>query len=117
MGYRSDVAIHLREVDFEAIKSIDDKPFQSFLSEFTVKKFTDNNTVTLSIKGIKWYVGVDREVTMLNKKLKSIPHIFVRIGDETDDNTWNSNMITDETDYLLDYAPLIKRQLDIMRDM
>lgn len=112
MGYRSDVAIHIRDIDFEDIKNFDDMPFQNFLNEFSVKKHYDD-TITLSIEGVKWYVGFDREITMLTMILKKIPHIFVRIGDEVDDNEWYGKLITDDTNYLYDYAPLIARQLDI----
>jgi hypothetical protein len=111
MGYRSDVAIGFLFKDAEAvtafmtfIRLLGDKDMNEALKDY---KVLPNHVVHAFFESVKWYdsyIDVISHHRMLDyANQQEIPNVFVRIGEETDDNEYKLNDFTDEHYVLSDH--------------
>lgn len=89
MGYYSDVAIGLREEDFQALWEQEEEYDYTILQEIFESKRTDDGDVVFTIEGVKWYEGfeeIKRIIDFLDGlERQEKPYSFVRIGENLED--------------------------------
>ena len=91
MGYRSEVAIVIRNKDFSALvaKSKSECEEAYYLLKNEVIRQNDKHT-TLHFDYVKWYQD-DTDVQFIENFIDDISHIFKRIGEDHDDIEERSN--------------------------
>ena len=110
MGYRSEVSITIPNSAFQELvakSKVENRDAYEFIKSgviFQTDKFT-----TVNFKWIKWYEDYE-EVQFIKGFIRSIPHVFNRIGEDYEDI---ENDVDNITDYgILDCVCII-RCLDV----
>ena len=122
MGYRSEVALGIREVDYkkleEKVNSISDEKLKASVTELLRKDAEssldeDGNYHILKWSDIKWYEDFYPEINWLMNNLPPI-YAFIRIGEDTEDIEQKYSTEDPDTGELDDYMYEI---LGITRDI
>ena len=122
MGYRSEVALGIREVDYkkleEKVNSISDEKLKASVTELLRKDAEssldkDGKYRILRWSDIKWYENFYPEIGWLMNNLPPI-YAFIRIGEDTEDIEQKYSVEDPDTGELDDYMYEI---LGITRDI
>lgn len=124
MGYRSQVAIAIREEDYELIKE-EKKENKDFIELLEMGSedcsYRKNGIIVLTWNDIKWYDSFseieDMEDFMYKLDDKEAPYKFIRIGEDYEDieikNNWGNEEKYGDDCVKVDSAISLYRDIDI----
>lgn len=116
MGYRSEVGIALYTKDYKTMikraKELKKNKEPYELIKNADKYSADNRKITiLYFSDVKWYIDF-KEVQWIENFIKKVQSVFIRIGEELDDN---EETVYNEGYDLLEYC-FLTRMVDISGD-
>ena len=116
MGYRSEVGIALYTKDYKTmlkrVKELKKNKEPYELIKNADKYSADNGKITiLYFSDVKWYTDF-KEVQWIENFIKKVQSVFIRIGEELDDN---EETVYNEGYDLLEYC-FLTRMVDISGD-
>ena len=116
MGYRSEVGIALYTKDYKTMikraKELKKNKEPYELIKNADKYSADNRKITiLYFSDVRWYTDF-KEVQWIENFIKKVQSVFIRIGEELDDN---EETVYNEGDDLLGYC-FLTRMVDISGD-
>lgn len=116
MGYRSEVALTIKNEDFEnLIARAKNENTGAYELIQNARLFKNEKYTTIYWGSIKWYDGYEH-IDFITDFYDEIPHVFNRIGDDVDDNEYGENIYGNGNDYeycdMMDCA-YISRRMDV----